>query len=92
MAAAADEIIITDRAPGGTIPEGNLHLARLDALVGGERTGKQGWTDVARLTARGIPAANYGPGVVAEAHQVAESVPAANLERAFTVMHGFLTT
>jgi succinyl-diaminopimelate desuccinylase len=92
VAAAADEIIITDRAPGGTIPEGNPHLARIDALVGGERTAKQGWTDVARLTARGIPAVNYGPGLVAEAHQVTESVPVANVERAFTVMRDFLTT
>ncbi len=92
VAAAADEIIITDRAPAGTFPEGNPHLARLEALVHGERTGKQGWTDTARLTARGIPAVNYGPGLVAEAHQATESVPAANLESAFSVMREFLTT
>jgi succinyl-diaminopimelate desuccinylase len=92
VAASADDIIITDRAPGGTIPEGNPHLARFEALVDGERNGKQGWTDVARLTARGIPAVNYGPGLVAEAHQVTESVPVANLDRAFSVMREFLTT
>jgi succinyl-diaminopimelate desuccinylase len=92
VAADADEIIITDRAPAGTFPEGNLHLARLEALVDGERTGKQGWTDTARLSARGIPAVNYGPGLVSEAHQVTESVPVANLDRAFSVMRELLTT
>jgi succinyl-diaminopimelate desuccinylase len=92
VAADADEIIITDRAPAGIVPDGSPYLVRLEALVDGERTAKQGWTDVARLTARGMPAANFGPGVVAEAHQAAESVPAANLDRAFEVMRTFLTT
>ena len=54
------------------------------------RQAKQGWTDVARLTARGAVAVNYGPGVVAQAHQVGEYVPIRNLEIAYDVMRSFL--
>ncbi len=86
---AADELVITDRAPSGKIPEGNPHLERLEALVDG-RQAKQGWTDVARLSARGIPAVNFGPGETAQAHQATESVPVEHLDRAYEVMRRFL--
>lgn len=92
VASEADEVVITDRAAAGTVPEGNIHLERLEALVGGARTAKQGWTDVARLTGRGIPALNYGPGEVAQAHQVSESVPIENLEVVYDVLRRFLLT
>lgn len=90
LALAADEVEIVDRAPAAPVPEGNSHLDRLVELTGAERAAKQGWTDVARLAAHGIPAVNYGPGLVAQAHQVHEHVPIENLEIAFENMKKFL--
>ena len=65
VGAAADWVVIKDRAPAGAVVEDNLHLDRLMAISGSDRKPKQGWTDVARLSLRGIPAINYGPGEVA---------------------------
>lgn len=90
LAAPADEVVIRDFAPAGAIPEGNKHLLRLEGLLGGERLAKQGWTDVARLTAAGIPAVNYGPGDPLLAHQAGESIALAGLEVAYSVMRLFL--
>ncbi len=90
-AAAADEVEVFDRSPAGAIPEGNAHLDRLARISGARRSGKQGWTDVARLTRRGIPAVNYGPGEVALCHRPDESVAVAALETAFAALKRFLT-
>lgn len=87
---AADDVVITDRAPAGTVPLDNGHFERLAALAGGTEA-KQGWTDVARLSGRGIDAVNYGPGAVAEAHQASESVAVEHLDTAFGVLRRFLT-
>ena len=43
-----------------------------------------------RLSGRGAPAVNYGPGEVTQAHQAGESVALANLDEAFAVMRRFL--
>ncbi|MEA2002434.1 MAG: succinyl-diaminopimelate desuccinylase [Actinomycetota bacterium] len=87
---AADWIVIKDHAAAGAVVEDNLHLDRLLAISGATRAGKQGWTDVARLTGRGIPAINYGPGDPGLAHQAAESVSLANVDRAYEVLREFL--
>jgi len=51
---------------------------------------KQAWTDVARLAVAGIPAANFGPGATAQAHQVGESVEIASIERCYRMLEAFL--
>jgi len=90
VASAADSVTIRDRAPAGAVDIDSPAVQRLDRLIGRERTAKQGWTDVARLTSRGAVAVNYGPGEVAQAHQVDESVPIENLDVVFKVLQTFL--
>jgi len=90
ICARADEVVVKDRAPAAKVPVGNPHLTRLESLSGRGRSAKQGWTDVARLSGRGAPAVNYGPGEVAQAHQAGESVPLVNLDESLLVMRRFL--
>lgn len=89
VCAAADAVEIVDRALAAPVPEDNAHLERLRGLVS-VVAAKTAWTDVARLAARGVPAVNYGPGEVAQAHKQDESAPVAMLEQCFGVMRGFL--
>ncbi|MDH3305949.1 MAG: succinyl-diaminopimelate desuccinylase [Acidimicrobiia bacterium] len=92
FAADADSLEFVDRAPAAPVPMNNPHMDRLAGVTGAEQAPKQGWTDVARLAEYGIPAVNYGPGEVAFAHQVAESVDLANLPVAFGHLKTFLTS
>lgn len=75
------ECEIVDRSAGAR-PGLDLPAARafLDA-VGGSPHPKYGWTDVARFSALGVPAVNYGPGDPQKAHADDERVPIAHIER-----------
>ena len=61
------------------------------AAVGGGVAPKFGWTDVARFTALGVPAVNYGPGDPLFAHKADEHVPIAEIEHCERALHVWLT-
>ena len=82
---------VTDRAPAGPVVLDNPLLRKLRALSGVPVEAKQAWTDVARLGTLGIPAANFGPGEQAQAHQKGESCSEEALERGYLLLQKFLT-
>ncbi|MGZ6125066.1 MAG: succinyl-diaminopimelate desuccinylase, partial [Myxococcales bacterium] len=81
---------VTDRAPSGPAILDNPLLQELRAVTAAPVEAKQAWTDVAQLAAFGIPAANFGPGEQAQAHQSGESCAEEALGRAYAMLERFL--
>ncbi|MCX6502442.1 MAG: succinyl-diaminopimelate desuccinylase [Microbacterium sp.] len=77
---AGFEVEVIDSAEGAR-PGLDAPLAQdFLAAVGAEPRPKYGWTDVARFSALGVPAVNYGPGDPSLAHHDEERVPVSQIE------------
>jgi succinyl-diaminopimelate desuccinylase len=88
---AGFDIEITDAAEGAR-PGLDAPIAQqFVAAVGAEPRPKYGWTDVARFSALGIPAVNYGPGDPHLAHHDEERVPVAQIDAVERGLRAWLT-
>ena len=63
------DVEVVDSAPGALPGLSEPAAAAFVTMVGREPQPKFGWTDVARFSALGVPAVNYGPGDPGVAHQ-----------------------
>lgn len=86
----ADEVEITDLGPSAPPSLDNPLFDDLASAAKADVTPKQGWTDVAQLAARGIPAINFGPGETDLAHKPGESVRIDDLVWAFDALEDVL--
>jgi len=88
---AGFHIEVSDSAPGALPGLGLPAAAAFREVVGGSANPKFGWTDVARFSAMGIPAVNFGPGNPELAHTQGEFVPLAHLHSCLDQMTRWLS-
>jgi len=84
-------LVVSDSAPGALPGLDRPAAAAFVQAVGGSPNPKFGWTDVARFSALGVPAVNFGPGNPELAHTQAEFVPLAQLRSCLDQMTSWLT-
>ena len=87
---AGYDVEVTDSAPGALPGLENHVVAAFVERTGSAPQPKLGWTDVARFSALGIPAINFGPGDPQLAHTKDEYVPTAQLTQCEQVMREWL--
>ncbi|GAA3577011.1 succinyl-diaminopimelate desuccinylase [Nonomuraea rosea] len=85
------EVSFTDAAPAARPGLTHPVAAAFTAAVGGTPRAKLGWTDVARFSALGVPAVNYGPGDPNLAHQQGEYVSLSKIVESERGMLDWLT-
>lgn len=89
---AGFDVEITDAAEGAR-PGLDAPIAQqFVQAVGAEPRPKYGWTDVARFSALGIPAVNYGPGDPHLAHHDEERVPLTQIDAVERGLRSWLTS
>jgi succinyl-diaminopimelate desuccinylase len=85
------DILVSDSAPAAMPGLSVPAAAAFVEAVGGLANPKFGWTDVARFSALGIPAVNFGPGDPLLAHKQEEFVPVEQLHRVEKQLRDWLT-
>lgn len=89
---AEDLTVHVEDVSPGALP--GLHAAAAHELVevaGGVVKPKYGWTDVARFSALGIPAVNFGPGDPAYCHKKDEQIPVSCITALWEDLRRYLT-
>lgn len=87
---AGFDVEITDAMDGARPGLDQAAAKDFVAAVGGTPNPKFGWTDVARFTAMGIPAVNYGPGNPILAHTDNEHIRIADIHASMDAMRAWL--
>lgn len=87
---ADDDFELVEHAPPGVPALEHPLLAALQRHAGAEVEAKLGWTDVARFSARGVPAVNFGPGDSTLAHRADERVERASLVHTYRALEALL--
>jgi succinyl-diaminopimelate desuccinylase len=82
---------VVDQAAPGEVCADHAEVKRFVRMSGAKLAGKQGWTDVARFTAAGVPAFNYGPGIPDLCHRADEYCPVTNLVAVYDNLAKFLS-
>ena len=90
ICAEADQFEVSDSAPAGSVDSDHPLFTKLKEITGAEVGGKQGWTDVAQMSAAGVPAVNFGPGETSLAHRPGESVRLDDLDWAYESLAALL--
>ncbi|MFM6974869.1 MAG: succinyl-diaminopimelate desuccinylase, partial [Agromyces sp.] len=85
------DLTITDQADGARPGLDAVIAAEFVAAVGAPAQPKYGWTDVARFSALGIPAVNFGPGNPSLAHADDERVQISELRTTEAALREWLS-
>lgn len=85
------EVTFVDEAAGARPGLDRPAAQAFVAVVGEDPRPKFGWTDVARFSALGIPALNFGPGDPSLAHAADERVPIAQIRSCVDRLRAWLS-